>query len=133
MVADYAFFLTTKPINDIYDVLFFGDGRKPLDTQLVVEIQPHFSQEPAGPSAACDTNMNVWSSEGIKDHPRDDLTVLLDAHLRERGMEQRVQPFRHEAGNTAIMFSREDGAGNRSDTLCGQTRPNLNCADGNER
>lgn len=111
MVADHAFFLTTKPINDIYNVLFFGDGRKPIDIQLVEEILAHCAQEPAGPSAASDTNMNVVSGERIKDHSCDNLAVLLDPHLRKRGMEQRVQPLRHETGNAAVMFSREDDAG----------------------
>jgi len=111
MVADYAFLLTTKPINDIYDVLFFGDGRKPIDIQLVEKILAHFAQKPAGPSAASDTNMNVVSGERIKDHPRDNLAVLLDPHLGERGMKERVQPLCYEAGDAAIMFSGKDGAG----------------------
>ncbi|NVN06067.1 hypothetical protein HW509_10770 [Asaia spathodeae] len=111
MVADYAFPLTTKPINDLYDVLFFGDGRKPLDTQLVVEIQPHFAQEPSGPSAARDTNMNVGSSEGIKDHPGNDLAILLNPHLRERRMEKRVQPVSQKARYPTVMLSGEDDAG----------------------
>ncbi|KXV48208.1 hypothetical protein AD945_08360 [Gluconobacter albidus] len=110
MVADHAFFLTTKPINDIYDVLFFGDGRKPIDIQLVEKILAHFAQEPAGPSAACDTNMNVVSGERIKDHPRDDLAVLLNPHLRERGMEQRVQALCDETGNASVVFCGEDDA-----------------------
>lgn len=111
MVADHAFFLTTKPINDINDVLFFGDGRKPLDTQLVVEILAQIAQETPGPPASGDTNMNVVTGERIKDDPRRDFAVRLDPHLREGWIEKRVKPFRKEAGDTSVIFGWMDDTG----------------------
>lgn len=120
VVSHHTFTLPADPLDNINDVLFFGDARKPFALDHVEKIPAKSTQEPTGPACACDSNMNIGAGESIEQHPGNDFAVALDPHGDEGWMEKRPQFLSQKHRDAIVIFAGAENADHGEMVACGR-------------